>query len=301
MLLLDTILLRPYVFIFLLLYMAGCSLHLGVRRMLLFGVAGYAIAWISEFSSIHTGFPYGLYYYIEATRGREMWVFGVPLMDSLSYVFLAYASYSLAVFIIAPIRLSTSALYVLETRKIRQSLFTALLGTFLFVYLDIIIDPVALHGHDWFLGQIYGYPTGGVYFGVPLSNFAGWFVTGFLMIFALQRIDRRLDPETSFEPGQHFPWRYLIGPGLYFSVLVFNLFMTFFIGEYTMGWVGIFIVLLPAVLVATIVKIKLAPRDPREEWAAHLEDFPQASRAEAMNMESTDIEIDAEARRTYSR
>ncbi len=277
MLLLDTILLRPYVFIFLLLYMAGCSLHLGVRRMLLFGVAGYAIAWISEFSSIHTGFPYGLYYYIEATRGREVWVLGVPLMDSLSYVFLAYASYSLAVFIIAPIRFTGPVLYVLETRKIRHSLYTALLGTLLFVYLDIIIDPVALHGHDWFLGQIYGYPGGGIYFGVPLSNFAGWFLTGFLMILALQMIDRGLERENLAEqPGKRFPWRYLIGPGLYFSVLVFNLFMTFFIGEYMMAWVGVFIVLLPAALIVTIVRIKLDPRDAREEWAAHLEDFSEA-------------------------
>lgn len=278
MLLFDTILLRPYVFVFLLLYMTGCSLHLGFRRMLLFGVAGYAIAWVSEFSSIHTGFPYGLYYYIEATRSREVWVFGVPLMDSLSYVFLAYASYSLALFIIAPVRLSGAVLYLLETKKIRHSLFTALLGTFLFVYLDIIIDPVALQGHDWFLGQIYGYPAGGVYFGVPLSNFAGWFLTGFLMIFALQQIDRLLERESfAAQPVQRISWRYLIGPGLYFSVLVFNLFMTFFIGESMMGWVGIFIVLLPAVLVVTIFRIKLAPRDAREEWAAHFEDFPLAA------------------------
>ncbi len=278
MLLLDTILLRPYVFVFLLIYVIGCSLHFGFKRMLLFGAIGYGIAWLSELSSIHTGFPYGSYYYIEGTRGREIWVLGVPLMDSISYVFLAYASYSLALFAIAPVRRMKWTVYLLETRQIRNSVFAALLGSVLFVYLDIIIDPVALQGDHWFLGLIYGYPDGGTYFGVPLSNFAGWFVTGFLMIFAFQKIDNALHKRkaTDYSGGQ-YPWRHLIGPILYFSVLVFNLGVTFFIGEETMGWVGVFIVLLLSVLVYVIIRIKLSAESSENEIAAHLRDFPEAA------------------------
>ena len=33
---------------------------------------------------------------------QELWVAGVPFMDSLSYVFLAYASYSLALVALTP-------------------------------------------------------------------------------------------------------------------------------------------------------------------------------------------------------
>lgn len=281
MLLVDTIMLRPYVFVFFLLYVIGCSVHLGFKRALLFGIAGYGIAWLSEFSSIHTGFPYGSYYYIEETRGREIWVLGVPLMDSLSYVFLAYASYSLSLMLIAPVRIWKKFVYLLETRAHRTSLFTTFLGAFLFVYLDIIIDPVALKGDRWFLGLIYGYPDGGTYFGVPLSNFAGWFLTGFIMIFILQRIDRWLDRD---RPGkdarQPYPWRYLIGPSLYAGVLVFNLSVTFFIGEYLMGWVGLFIALLPAVLVYVIMKIKLSGKTGQEAWKEHVRDFPAGGLAE---------------------
>ena len=54
------------------------------------------------------------------------------------------------------------------------------------VTLDIIIDPVALRGYRWFLGQIYGYPEGGVYFGVTISNFAGWFLVALVLIRVLQ-------------------------------------------------------------------------------------------------------------------
>lgn len=278
MILLDTILLRPYVFVFFLLYLAGCTLHLGLLRTLLFGVVGYGIAWLSELSSIHTGFPYGSYYYIEATRGRELWVLGVPFMDSLSYVFLAYASYAVAVLLVAPVRPAGRFITVLETRQIRASRLTALLATALFVYLDIVIDPVALEGHHWFLGQIYGYPHGGLYFGVPLSNFAGWFLTGGLMVFALQRIDGTLAawrvPDLS---GRRSPWRFMIGPGLYSAVLVFNLAVTFLIGQRFMAVVGIFIVLLPALLVYAFIQVKLTMKDREEEWAGHLADFPAPS------------------------
>lgn len=278
MLLLDTILLRPYVVVFLLIYVIGCSLHFGFKRMLLFGTIGYGIAWLSELCSIHTGFPYGSYYYIEETRGREIWVLGVPLMDSVSYVFLAYASYSLALFVIAPIRRLKWTIYLLETKQIRNSLFAALLGAVLFVYLDIIIDPVALQGDHWFLGLIYGYPDGGIYFGVPLSNFAGWFLTGFLMILAFQKIDHfLLERKATDYTGPRYHWRYLTGPVLYFGVLVFNLAVTFFIQEHTMAWVGIFIVLLPSVLIYVIMRIKLAAGNLEKEIAAHLEDFPGAA------------------------
>ncbi len=275
MLLLDTILLRPYVFVFFLVYLAGCTLHLGLKRALVFGIAGYALAWVSEYSSIHTGFPYGFYYYIEETRGREIWVLGVPLMDSASYVFLAYASYSLAIVLISPLRRSGRFLQVLETRKIRSSGLARVLAAVLFVYLDIIIDPVALQGERWFLGKLYGYPEEGMYFGVPLSNFAGWFLTGFAMIASLQAIDGFFGSRGRDWHGRPSAWGSLIGPLLYAGVILFNLAVTFWIGEYTMAWTGVFLVLLPALLVFATVKTRLASGASDEAIAAHQNDFPE--------------------------
>jgi len=277
MLLLDTVLLRPYVVVFLVVYLCGCSLHLGLKRALLFTVAGYVIAWLSEFSSIHNGFPYGHYYYLDGTRGKEIWVLGVPLMDSISYVFLAYASYSLSLLIYSPLRRSRWMVYVLETKKIRDSLQVRVLGALLFVYLDIIIDPVALRGDRWFLGRIYGYPEQGVYFGVPLSNFIGWFAVGFSMIYALQKIDLYLRRKgVSDLIGYKYPWRFMIGPLLYIGVLGFNLSVTFFIQEHTLGWTGIFIVLLPAFLMYVIVRGKISQENVETGLSDHYSDFPQA-------------------------
>ena len=275
-LILNTIILRPYVFAFLLIYFWGCSMHLGVQRAILFCIIGYFIAWLSEYSSIHSGFPYGHYYYIEQTKGRELWVLGVPWMDSISYVFLAYASYSVAMLAVSPLMRSGGMLYLLETKKLRGSLYTRLLGALFFVYLDIIIDPVALRGNRWFLGQIYGYPKGGVYFGIPISNFIGWFVVGFVLIYALQKIDSLLraeNPKDRF--GHRYPWRFLIGPALYLGVVIFNSSVTFLIREYNIAWSSIFIILLPLFLLYTLIGTKLSSANfPSTALEAHLRDFP---------------------------
>ncbi|MBZ0158074.1 MAG: carotenoid biosynthesis protein [Alphaproteobacteria bacterium] len=274
----GTLLLRPYVFLFLLVYLVGCSLHLGMKRALLFCAVGYFIAWTSEYSSIHNGIPYGDYYYLDATRGREIWVLGVPFMDSLSYVFLAYASYCMALAALSPVMLAGRTVYLLETRRIRCSSSARILGALFFVYLDVIIDPVALRGDRWFLGQIYGYPGGGVYFGVPLSNFIGWFVVGFLMLYALQTIDKVLYRRGIRDyAGYRYPWRYLAGPALYAGVVLFNIFITFLIGEHTLGWVDVFIVLFPGTLLYFMIKIKLSLADIPAALRKHLDDFPEAT------------------------
>ena len=254
---LGTITLRPYFVAFLLAYFLACTLHLGYKRALLFAVAGYVIAWASEYSSIHNGIPFGHYYYTGQTKGRELWVLGVPFMDSMSFVFLSYASYSVALFAASP-AVRGGGLYLLESRKIRHSLRVRLLGALFCMCLDIIIDPVALRGDRWFLGRIYGYPDEGIYFGIPVSNFVGWFVVGFLLIHSLQLIDRQLFAlKVKDLSGAGCTWRYLPGPALYLGVVVFNLSVTFLIGEQTLLWAGVLVAFLPVVLCVSLMRRRL--------------------------------------------
>ncbi len=270
---LGTIILRPYFIGFLLAYFLACSLHLGCKRAVLFAFAGYVIAWASEYSSIHTGIPYGRYSYTCLTKGRELWLAGVPFMDSMSFVFLSYASYSLALFALSP---AVVGGYLLENRKIRHSLGVRLLGAFFCMCLDVIIDPAALRGDRWFLGQIYGYADkNGFYFGIPVSNFIGWFVVGFLLILALQLIDRLLGARRDLS-GSTYTWRYLPGPAIYLGVVIFNLSVTFYIGEYELLRVGIFLVFLPLVLLVSFMRISLRGIAPDKAIEAHLQDFPWA-------------------------
>jgi uncharacterized membrane protein len=271
----GTVTMRPYVFAFLAVYLFVASCHLGWRKTILFTVAGYLISFASEYSSINTGFPYGWYYYIDATKERELWIAGVPFFDSLSYVFLAYCSYATALLVVSPVKSWGRNFITLETRAIRRSLAVLFLGSLFQVFLDIIVDPVALQGSRWFLGQIYGYREAGVHFGVPISNYLGWWGVSAVLVMALQIIDalvgrKRDKPERGiWNP----PFKSLLGPLLYLSVIIFNITVTLMIGEDLLAATGIFIFTLPIAIVAVLL-IRRANRYTRDEMAEHLRDFP---------------------------
>ncbi len=285
----GTVILRPYVFAFLGIYLLAAGFHMGWKRTFLYIPAGYFIAWASEFASIHWGFPYGDYYYLLDTLDRELWVLGVPFMDSLSYVFLSYCSYSLAVALLSPNGMARGHFLVLETRAIRRSWQTLVLGSFLFVFLDVLTDPVALQGYRWFLGQIYGYHHPGVYFGIPMSNFAGWLLVGFALTATLQSLDRFSGLESP--PGEtlrSLPSLRLLGPVLYFSVLCFNLAVTFHIGEDLLGAVGCLLVFYTFLMAGffTLYKVQnLHACHIRD----HLKDFPQLE-SETLRKRLQDLE-----------
>src|SRR5687768_16809090 len=93
---LGTLALRPYVFVFLVAYLVLGVRDLGWRSTLGFGAWVWLVAWLSEFSSTRTGVPFGLYTYTGATRGQELFIADVPFMDTVSFPFLAYAAFCLA-------------------------------------------------------------------------------------------------------------------------------------------------------------------------------------------------------------
>lgn len=270
----GTVAMRPYVFAFFAVYLLAAVPHLGWKKTACFTVAGYLIAFVSEFSSINSGFPYGWYYYIDTTRAKELWIAGVPFFDSLSYVFLTYCSYTAALLTVSPIKAWRRDLVTLESRAIRRSFGVLVLASLYQVFLDIVIDPVALQGRRWFLGQIYGYREGGVHFGVPLSNYWGWLLVSFVLVFALQRIDARVSKGVEKPAGvANLPFRSLLGPVLYLSVLVFNLAVTIHIGENLLALTGILIFTLPVAIV-TVLLARRANRYSREELAEHVRDYP---------------------------
>src|SRR5213593_4094291 len=97
----------------------------------------------------------------------------------------------------------------------------------LMMALDVVIDPLAVRGERWFLGLLFTYERPGAYFGVPLSNFAGWVVVGAVGIgLFLTLVDH------------HSGRRIWPGVALYYAVLGFNLTMTVQIGELLLAAIG---------------------------------------------------------------
>ncbi|HLG20505.1 MAG TPA: carotenoid biosynthesis protein [Bdellovibrionota bacterium] len=269
----KTVALRPYVFTFLAAFLLTGIISMGLWRTFTFFGVVWAIAFLSEISSTRTGFPYGLYHYTGITRGQELYIGNVPFMDSLSYTFLLFASFSLALFSLAPLRIQKGDVQVADTFRIRWSWSVLFLTSVYMMMIDFVIDPAALRGERWFLGKIYYYEYEGHYFGVPLSNALGWGLIGLVAMFLYQRIEKRW-----FGPGfrdrgiRVWPLRGLFGVGLYYGVLAFILTVTWWIGEYGLFIAGCFIYVIPA----TSLILKLVDRRARgteAEWQNHLHDF----------------------------
>lgn len=271
----GTIMMRPYVFVFFAAFLLVCVPHIGWKRTFTFTTVGYFIAFGSEWLSINTGFPYGWYYYIDSTSNRELWVAGVPFFDSLSYVFLSYCSYSTALFILSPLKSWRWNLVTLETRRIRRSFTLLCLAATLQTCMDIVIDPVALQGNRWFLGQIYGYKETGIHFGVPISNYAGWLLTSFFLIATFQVIGLKQQNEPT-QVLPKIPFHSLLGPLLYLSVIIFNIAITLMIGEELMALSGILMYLLP-ILIITILTFKRVNNFTKDELGEHLRDYPSSA------------------------
>jgi len=242
--LLSTLLFRWYVFFFWTVGLVALSRATGLPGALLRFFVAWAVTYLFEWNSSRPGgwFPYGHYRYLPTTQGREIWIGHLPLMDSLSLAFLAVGALGVA-------GLSaglTTAELLSAPRRLWIGLST--LSVLLFVMIDMVIDPVALRGGRWFLGQIYDYPQGGTYFGVTWSNFAGWGVTGAVILFFW-----RILPLSARQGGgpASLVDRFL-PPFLYLSVYLFNLSIALYLREWGIAFADLLLAAGAGMLLAWI-------------------------------------------------
>ena len=142
----------------------------GWRGILFFLVVCLGVSNAFENLSILTGFPFGWYHYSDAMGPK---LFLVPLLIGPGYFGVGYLSWTLARAILGD-----------EDARLggRRWFATPVIASFIMVSWDLTIDPMmsTITG-NW----IWHY--GGTYFGVPLGNFLGWYLTVyvFFQAFAL--------------------------------------------------------------------------------------------------------------------
>src|SRR5206468_905997 len=142
----KTLLLRPYVFLFLAFALATSVWLMGPKRTAIFFLLTWATAFLCEFSSTRTGIPFGWYFYTGSTRNQELYLSNVPFMDSLSFSFLLFTSYCLALVFLLPAGGHRLSLEYRDNPAIRRSGQVLALTTLFFVLLDAIIDPLPSEG-----------------------------------------------------------------------------------------------------------------------------------------------------------
>lgn len=159
--------------------------------ILTFLVMCLVVSNLLENTSILTGFPFGHYYYTDVLGPK---LFLVPLLIGPAYFATGYLAWVLATVLIGDIGRTSSAF---------TTFAVPFMASFAMVAWDLGFDPTASTiNHSWIWEQ------GGGYFGVPLTNYLGWFFTVyvFFQLFALFLRWRRTDSkeEASAFPGSFY-------------------------------------------------------------------------------------------------
>ena len=223
---------RPYVTLFMVFFLLLSWLEQGWRRTGLWVLTSYLIALAAEWGSINHGVPFGVYVYHYDALNNDLVVFGVPFFDTLSFSFVSYVSFSFAQFFMSPLSVRGLDVQRVTSPEIRNGAATLLLGAFLMMVVDLIVDPVANLGRFWFLGNIYHYPEPGIHFGVTFANYCGWLVVAVATIFVNQAIDRRLSAQESRSAGPNRPHFFCLGlfaPLFWAGIVLFQLGVTYWV------------------------------------------------------------------------
>ena len=139
----------------------------GARWLLGFG-AVYLLSLLSELAGTTVGLPFGPYRYTDGLGAK--WLGHVPVLIPLSWFFMALPSYAIA-----------------RWRFSGNVAARVVAGSLVLLSWDLALDPaMSLVTRYWVWG------VDGPYYGMPILNLVGWYVTGLALMIALSalRADR---------------------------------------------------------------------------------------------------------------
>jgi putative membrane protein len=139
-------------------------------------ILGSLVGFFSEFLGLNFGVPFGSYRYL---RFRNATLFNVPIPITIAWGTYLYTSY-----------LASLALTRDKWRRL-------VLAPLLMVLLDLAIDPAMVSAGFW------EWLDTGPWFGIPMSNFVGWFTVSFVATLLYTQIAKS-NPEGS--PALYLPY-----------------------------------------------------------------------------------------------
>ncbi|WGE89933.1 carotenoid biosynthesis protein [Actinobacillus arthritidis] len=137
----------------------------GAKNMIIFFLITWIISHFFESLSVSTGFPFGHYHY-KALPGPR--IANVPLIIMPAYFAMGYTSYILGQVLTGQYGKKLQDIHIF---------ITPFVATFIMVMWDVLMDPLATT-----INQSWVWRDSGAYFGVPLSNFVGWFFVVYLFM-----------------------------------------------------------------------------------------------------------------------
>lgn len=146
------------------------ALRYGARGIIAFVVICLIVSNAMENIGVATGFPFGPYHYTDALGPKLGYV---PLLIGPAYLGVGYLAWVLATILVGDVKRGEDGL---------TTFATPFIGSFVMVLWDLTLDPAVSTLGGWWTWE-----KGGGFFGVPLSNYLGWFLTVFvfMQIFAI--------------------------------------------------------------------------------------------------------------------
>ncbi len=190
--------------------------RLGKRSALTLLACTAIVSFLFEALGVATGWVYGPYHYTDKLGPRLL---GVPFLIPLAWFLMAYPSYLFAETLTPRTSLS------------KRYLWVATLAGLIMTSWDLVMDPQMVRGEHWI------WEVQGPYFGIPLRNFWGWWLTIFVAVLLFLWLTRS-SGNWQVQPGMDgIPWF------IYFLTAGANTFSSFFIGLEGSALVGIFVLL----------------------------------------------------------
>ncbi len=140
------------------------SQHLDWRHTLLLLLLTFAVSLLFESVGVATGAIYGPYHYTDKLGYKFLGL--VPLLIPVAWFMMTYPSYVIA-------RVITPLLDSLWAWR----LLLAGIGGLVMTAWDLALDPLMVAGGHWV------WDVQGGYFGIPLHNYLGWWLTTFITFF----------------------------------------------------------------------------------------------------------------------
>lgn len=128
---------------------------------------------IFESLGVATGWVYGPYHYTDQLGPKFLGL--VPYLIPLAWTYMIYPSMVIA------------GRVVPETwTGLKRGVLVAALSGVIMTAWDVVMDPMMVFGGNWV------WEVKGAYFGVPLQNFWGWWLTTFVAVGIFQLVSRRM-------------------------------------------------------------------------------------------------------------
>jgi uncharacterized membrane protein len=177
----------------------------GWIKTLFFVVLVVAAGLFFESLGVATGLVYGPYHYSDALGPKFLGL--VPYLIPIAWTFMMYPSMVIA-----------KALTPTRWNLFQRGITIAALSGVIMTAWDVMMDPMMVQGGNWV------WDVKGAYFGVPLQNFWGWWLTTFVAVGLFLLITRKMAVKIPLIPDRWAVWMYVMtGATSFATCLIVNL------------------------------------------------------------------------------